>query len=217
MVNRNAVFVSKLLSLMLRHRPEEFGVEVDEQGFADLDAVLSALQERQSDIEMGDIDALIDQAEKQRFEIQDGRIRARYGHSIQVDLGIEPTEPPEFLYKGVAPHEVRETLEDGLEPFDRQYVHLSFERDVAHGLASRRRPGVVIQVAARRAHEDGIPFFDCGPTVLVRSVPPAYLEAEEEPEARPVPGPEDPATPGQEPEAEGPVTYGRKRKFGSRR
>jgi putative RNA 2'-phosphotransferase len=200
---------------MLRHRPEEFGVAVDAQGYADLEAVLAALQERDAEIEMADIEALVTHAEKQRFEISDGRIRARYGHSIEVDLGIDPVEPPEFLYKGVDRHEVREVLEEGLEPFDRQYVHLSFDRDVAERLASRRSRGVVIKVAARRAHEDGVAFYDCGPTVLVRRVPPEYLEAEEVPEPTPAPRPA-PSTAAPAAQ-EGPVTYGRKRRFSGRR
>lgn len=216
MGSRSSVRVSKLLSLMLRHRPEEFGVEVDAQGFADLDVVLTALEERDSDIQMEDIEALITQAEKQRFEIKEGRIRARYGHSIPVDLGTDPVEPPEFLYKGVEPQEVRTVLAHGLEPFDRQYVHLSFDRDVAEQLASRRSPGVVIKIAAQRAHQDGVAFHDCGPTVLVRSVPPAYLEAEAVPESRPVASSTSPST-ATPTAAGGPATFGRKRKFSSRR
>ena len=128
---RSSVRVSKLLSLMLRHRPEEFGVEVDRYGSADLEAVLAALQGRDADLQMGDIESVVYDSEKQRFEITEGRIRARYGHSFDIDLGIDSVEPPEYLYKGVDPQEVDRVLEEGLKPVDRQYVHLSFEADVA--------------------------------------------------------------------------------------
>jgi putative RNA 2'-phosphotransferase len=170
MEKRPSVRVSKLLSLMLRHRPEEFGVEVDGRGFADLEEVLRALKDQDSDIEMSDIECVVFDADKQRFEVSEGRIRARYGHSIPIDLGIDPAEPPEFLYKGVRPRDIE----------DRQYVHLSFDPDVAARLGRDRRggSGAVIRVDALRAHANGIAFYDCGPTVLTEDVPPEYLVLE---------------------------------------
>lgn len=208
---RSPVRVSKLLSLMLRHRPEEFGIQVDGYGFADFDAVISALKKQDADIEAGDVEALVYKATKKRFEIVEGRIRARYGHSFAMELGTDPVEPPEHLYKGAGASEVEDILRSGLKPEDRQYVHLSFDADVARRLAGHRRgPGAVIRVEARRAAEDGIQFFDCGPTVLSREIPPGFLSVEDTPS---------PVLDGgvSEKRSEGPVTYGRKRRFGSRR
>lgn len=208
---RSPVRVSKLLSLMLRHRPEEFGVQVDGYGFADFDAVISALKNQDADIEAGDVEALVYRAPKKRFEIVDGRIRARYGHSFAMELGTEPVEPPEHLYKGASVSEVEDILTRGLKPIDRQYVHLSFGADVARRLAGYRRgPGAVIRVEARKAAADGIQFFDCGPTILSREIPPGFLSVE----GAPAPVFDDGATVSR---SEEPVTYGRKRRFGSRR
>ncbi len=209
--HRSHVRVSKLLSLMLRHRPEEFGVEVDGYGYADFDAVISALKKQDASIETEDVEALVYRADKKRFEIVDGRIRARYGHSISMELGTDPVEPPEHLYKGSGASEVEDILKSGLKPVDRQYVHLSFEAAVALRLAEHRRePGAVIRVEARRAATDGIQFFDCGPTILAREIPSEFLSVD----APPAPAPDDGLTVKQ---SEGPVTYGRKRRFGSRR
>ena len=208
---RSPVRVSKLLSLMLRHRPEEFSIQVDGYGFADFDAVISALKKQDADIEAGDVEALVYRATKKRFEIVDGRIRARYGHSFAMELGTEPVEPPEHLYKGASVSEVEDILTRGMKPVDRQYVHLSFDADVALRLAGNRRgPGAVIRVDARKAVEDGIQFFDCGPTILAREIPPEFLAAEDTP--GPVPDGGVSAK-----QSEEPVTYGRKRRFGSRR
>ncbi len=209
--HRSPVRVSKLLSLMLRHRPEEFGIEVDGYGYADFDAVLSALKKQDEDIEAGDVEALVYEAEKKRFEIVEGRIRARYGHSFAMELGIDPVEPPETLYKGSSVAEVDEILKSGLKPVDRQYVHLSFEAGVAQRLAGHRQePGAVIQVEARHAAADGIQFFDCGPTILAREIPPDFLSIAETPRTASDKG----VTKKQNEE---PVTYGRKRRFSSRR
>ncbi len=76
------VHISKLLSLMLRHRPDEFGLQVDRYGFADLDEVLRAFQDRNSTFTLEDIEKVVYDGEKQRFEIVENRIRARYGHSF---------------------------------------------------------------------------------------------------------------------------------------
>ncbi len=212
---RSSVRVSKLLSLLLRHRPDEFGVEVDRHGFADLEAVLSALQERDADLQMGDIESVVHDSEKQRFEIVEGRIRARYGHSFEIDLGIDPVEPPEYLYKGVDPREVDQVLEEGLKPVDRQYVHLSFEADVAARLGGRRgERSAVIRIEAQRAHRADVPFYDCGPTVLTPEVPPDFLVLEvlERPSAGASSQPQTAVS-----QKEAPVAYGRKRKFGQRR
>ncbi|MCZ6631925.1 MAG: RNA 2'-phosphotransferase [bacterium] len=215
--SRSAVRISKLLSLMLRHRPDEFGLEVDAFGFADVEAVLSALQAKDGEVTMEDVEAVVYDGEKQRFEIKDGRIRARYGHSFPIDLGVDPAEPPEFLYKGVSPKEVEGILSEGLTPIDRQFVHLSFESEVAAQIGGGRgRPSAVIRVAAQEAHEAGVAFFDCGPTVLTEQVPTEFLTLEQRPEREayppaPTPPPANEAVASQE------VTYGRRRRFSSRR
>lgn len=179
----SAVRLSKLLSLMLRHRPQEFDLEVDTQGFAQLDAVVAALQRKDEGIGVAEVESIVDDPEKKRFEIVDGKIRARYGHSFAVDLGLNAAEPPEALYKGVSPRDLDVTLSAGLKPFDRQYVHLSYEADVAARLG--RGGNAVVRIDALSAHEVGIAFFDCGPTMLTELIPPEFLTLEREAPDRP--------------------------------
>lgn len=214
--DRSTVRISKLLSLMLRHRPQEFGVEVDRFGFACLESVLEAMRSREPSIELGDIEEVVHGGQKKRFEIVEGRIRARYGHSFDVDLGLDPVAPPEHLYKGVDARDVDLALSDGLKPLDRKYVHLSFEAEVAAKLGGRGlRGGAVIRVDALRAHESGVPFYDCGPTILSPEIPAEFLCVEEMPEA-PVRVARTELVPDL-PEKPQEVAYGRRRRKGSRR
>ena len=207
MDGRSRVWLSKLLSLMLRHRPDSFGVALDSKGSADLEEVLQALQKRQQNIEMSDIESVVFESEKKRFEITEGRIRARYGHSIPIELDADPIEPPEYLYKGLDAEDVEQTLAEGLKPTDRRYVHLSFDPNVASRLGGRRgAPGSVVRVEALRAHEAGALFYDCGPTILTPEVSPEYIVLEEQ--AGTQQGPT-----GERLEKQGSVTYGRKRRF----
>jgi putative RNA 2'-phosphotransferase len=186
---------------MLRHRPDEFGVEVDAQGYADLDAVVKALQDRDADLSLKDVESVVFDSEKKRFEIIDGRIRARYGR-------------------------------EGLEAGDRQYVHLSFEAEVAGQLGGGRRrvPSVVIRVNALAAHKAGVLFYDCGPTILAPRVPVEYVSVDEssagwedERETESPRSPRmvsEPVGPSPEPAAEAePVkpAFGRSRRFKTRR
>ncbi len=202
------VYISKLLSLMLRHRPDEFGLQVDRYGFADLDAVLRAFQDRDSTFTLEDIEKVVYDGEKQRFEIVENRIRARYGHSFSIDLGLDPSEPPEFLYKGVDSADVERLLSEGLAPDDRDYIHLSFDADVAARLSARPgRRGAVIRIAAARAHQAGVHFYDCGPTVLTKHIPGEFLDLEQGESLTS-------HNISQEPEN---LTYGRRRRFSSGR
>lgn len=197
--------ISKLLSLMLRHRPDEFGLEVDRHGFADLDVVVRAFQGKNSQFALEDIEKVVYDGEKARFEIVDNRIRARYGHTFSIDLGLDPSEPPECLYKGVDAADVERLLAEGLTPGDRDYVHLSFDAEVAALLSTRPgRRGAVLNVAAARAHDAGVAFYDCGPTILTKHVPSEFLALERASTWQ-----------SESPAREG-MTYGRRRRFARR-
>ena len=214
-MSERIVHISKLLSLMLRHRPDEFALEVDRHGFVDLDAVLGALQGRDSSFTLEDIEKVVYDGEKQRFEIVENRIRARYGHSFSIDLGLDPSEPPEFLYKGVDSADVENALAEGLKPDDRDYVHLSFDADVAARLSARPgRRGSVIRIDAARAHEAEVHFYDCGPTILSKYIPTEFLTVERGGGMR---GPSQSSQIGLGEPSNADVTYGRRRRFSSRR
>lgn len=170
--------LSKLLSLMLRHRPDEFGISLDSHGFANTDDVLAALQERFPWVTPDDIDALVNHSEKQRFEIAGDKIRAKYGHSFPVELDLPAVTPPEHLYQAVPPEAVDQILAEGLTPRDRRYVHLSLSSQIARELGQKIGPQcVVLRILAEKASsENQVRFFDCGPVVLTESVPPDCIE-----------------------------------------
>lgn len=67
-------------------------------------------------------------------------------------------------------------LRDGLEPRDRQYVHLSRTADEAESVARRHdaAPAILI-IAAQAAQAEGIRFYDSGPLFLVENVPAKFL------------------------------------------
>jgi putative RNA 2'-phosphotransferase len=116
--------------------------------------------------------------EKKRFTLSDDRqrIRAAQGHSIAVNLGLTPGEPPGVLYHGTATRFLEAILSEGLRPMSRQQVHLSADERTARQVGQRHGKPIVVVVQARRMHDDGFRFFLAENHVwLTDRVPPEYL------------------------------------------
>ena len=95
--------ISKYISLILRHKPEVIGIKLDTHGWADVNALLAGIS-RKYPINRDILEEIVRSDEKQRYSFsEDGtKIRANQGHSIQVDVELPVTEPPETLYHGTA-------------------------------------------------------------------------------------------------------------------
>ncbi|MDX1672930.1 MAG: RNA 2'-phosphotransferase, partial [Balneolaceae bacterium] len=127
-----------------------------------------------------ELERIIDYSDKKRFEISDDGeyIRAGYGHSIDLDLGLDPVEPPGTLYHGTAERNVSPIMEKGLDPQNRNYVHLSADRSSAREVGMRHGKPVIISVDAGRMHEEGHAFYqsESEPGIwLTEEVPPEYV------------------------------------------
>ncbi len=125
--------ISKKLSLLLRHRPELYQLTLDEEGWCEVDALLSAFRQKGELLNRETLQAVVDNNDKKRFAISsDGqRIRASQGHSIPIDLGYEPAAPPEVLYHGTATRFLESILKTGLQKQQRHHVHLSADEATA--------------------------------------------------------------------------------------
>jgi putative RNA 2'-phosphotransferase len=179
----NYVSLSKAMSKALRHRPERLGLTLAADGSIELQTLIEALNSRSGwprTITEADIMQVVDHGSKQRFAVEDGRIRARYGHSIPLAAPYEQQEPPALLFHGTTRERAMAIMEEGLLPMGRQVVHLS--TDVETAMQVGRRHGsdvVVLRVDARRAWKEGVPFYRGNDsTWLADPIPPAYLTLE---------------------------------------
>lgn len=163
--------ISKLLSLILRHRPDEFGLNVDEYGFAPLSEVVEAVQQRYSEVTVDDVRGLIEDSRQHRFEIRDGNIRALYAHSFFVEMDGEPMDPPERMYMAVELDAARKMKQEGMRPEDRFYLHLSKTREIAEDRASQLVAPSLVEILAQEAQKEGIEFHERGEVVLTREIP----------------------------------------------
>ncbi|MDP2606332.1 MAG: RNA 2'-phosphotransferase [Deltaproteobacteria bacterium] len=168
--------ISRFLSFLLRHQPREYPLSFDRRGFVSWDDLVYMAQERFPDVAEEEIRRVVEEPDKQRFELKEGKVRATYGHSFPVDLGPEAAEPPAELYIGTARDLAQSILQGGLKPRDRRYIHLSASLEEARAVGERRDPApAIIVVDAATAHTEGIRFYQSGPLFLVESVPAKYL------------------------------------------
>lgn len=169
---------SKLLSLVLRHRPEAVGIELDESGWVEINTLLAAIAEHRRPLSREQLDFVVRENDKQRFAIsEDGtRIRANQGHSVEIDLGYQPATPPETLYHGAPEQFVASIRSQGLKKMKRHHVHLHGDISVAETVGSRRGQPVILTIRSADMHRAGFEFFVTPNQVwLTDHVPPEFI------------------------------------------
>jgi putative RNA 2'-phosphotransferase len=178
-MSSHLVKTSKYLSKILRHQPQRIGLQLDPQGWADIDELLRRLTQQGRPLTRAELEIVVRDNDKQRFRISpDGqRIRASQGHSIAVDLGLPPTPPPDTLFHGTATHNTGAIFAEGLRPGTRRHVHLSCDHATAVRVGSRHGEAVVLAVASGAMQAAGHPFFVADNGVwLTAHVPPQFLQ-----------------------------------------
>jgi putative RNA 2'-phosphotransferase len=173
--------LSKTIAFALRHKPWLYELELDAEGWTTVESLLAALAESRHDwqaLTEADLHKMIRRADKQRFEIRDGRIRALYGHSLANSVHKTPTIPPPKLFHGTTQHALTQILAEGLHPMRRQFVHFSMDLSLAQAVAQRHsQQTVMLSIAAERAYTKGVQFYRGNEKVwLADFVPPEFIE-----------------------------------------
>ncbi len=179
MTRKEIVRTSRFIALVLRHRPQAAGIELDEHGWADvrelIDGVNACGRHR---LDMATLEEIVRTDEKGRYSFDEthSHIRANQGHSIPVDVGLTEATPPDVLFHGTAERFCTSIEREGLLPMSRLHVHLSQDVPTAVKVGSRHGRPVVWRVDARRMYEDGRRFYLSQNGVwLTERVPPEYL------------------------------------------
>ncbi len=168
--------ISKFLSGLLRHFPDSFGIELDKFGFAELKDVVRVLRDRYG-VGEREVLAIAMFDRKGRFEVRNGKIRARYGHSVKVEYRwSEGEEVPDKLYHGTKPENVESIMKTGLLPMKRNEVHLSESVEDALEVGKRHCENpVVLEIDARKMLEDGFEIRKKGRVYTTDYVPSRYI------------------------------------------
>ena len=168
------------MSLILRHKPETIGISLDEHGWANVDELIAGIA-KTHEFNREILEEIVRTDNKQRYSFNEDKtlIRANQGHSIPVDVELEETEPPKYLYHGTG-EKYREAIDaEGLKPKSRLYVHLSADIDTAVKVGSRHGKPVVYRVWSGWMHSNGFQFYRSVNGVwLTKYVPTKYIKRE---------------------------------------
>ncbi|MGW3436879.1 RNA 2'-phosphotransferase [Streptomyces bacillaris] len=180
MDERRTVKVSKYLSAHLRHRPERIGIALDENGWVDVETLLSAAARHGFPLTRAELDHVVAANDKRRFTVDGDRIRANQGHTVTVDLDLPPAEPPAYLYHGTVARALDAIRAEGLRPMARHHVHLSPDRETATQVGARHGRPLVLTVDAGAMHRAGHVFrVSANGVWLADAVPPEFLRLRE--------------------------------------
>lgn len=172
--------ITRSLAFMLRHQPEQFDLELDAYGWADTGEVVRALNERLGEpVHVEDLEDAVESGDRQRYEIENDRIRALYGHSIPVEPG-DPSKPPETLYVAIPERDLDRAQRFGLRGGRRRFLHLALTEEDAREAGRRgARDYCVLAVSAIEAWEEGVNFYDRRSLWLAEEVPTHLIESGE--------------------------------------
>lgn len=178
MENARLVRTSKFLSKYLRHEPERLGLTLAAGGWVEIEALLAACRAHNFPISRQELEEVVASNDKQRFSFDETgtRIRANQGHSVEVDLQLEPASPPPVLYHGTGERSVASIEANGLRKMARHHIHLSRDIATATRVGARHGKPIVFVIDAQAMSEAGHVFYLSANGVwLVESVPPEYL------------------------------------------
>ena len=144
---------SKRLAFLLRH-DEEY--QFDEHGWREVSDLIA-----NHGYTMELLDEIVETNIKKRYEYSEdkSKIRARQGHSINVDVELKETTPLDMLYHGTAETTVPAILKEGIIKVSRLYVHLSQTEDTAVNVGKRHGKPAVLRIDAKQMSEDGIKIY----------------------------------------------------------
>jgi putative RNA 2'-phosphotransferase len=178
MNEKHRVRVSKFLSRVLRHVPGDAGLSLEPGGWVPVADLLAGAAAAGVPLTPDDLAEVVRTSDKQRFAFDESgaKIRANQGHSAEVDLQLEPADPPAVLYHGTGHATADAIARGGLLKMARHHVHLSPDTATAAKVGARHGRPVLFAVDAAGMHRAGHVFFRSANGVwLVEHVPPEYL------------------------------------------
>ena len=170
--------ISRFLSLVLRHDPNKIGIQLDEEGWIDVDRLLNQLKNHGKNVDFDQLCEVVETNDKKRFAFNEDktRIRANQGHSIKVDLQYEALQPPEYLYHGTVAKFMDAIKKNGLLKMSRHHVHLSESLETATKVGARRGHPIILTVNSGEMAKEGYLFYKSDNGVwLTDTVPPEFI------------------------------------------
>ena len=160
----------KRLAFLLRHDKD---YQFDEHGWREVSDLIA-----NHGYTMELLDEIVERNNKKRYEYSEdkSKIRARQGHSVNVDVELKEVIPPDILYHGTAETTLSAIMKEGIIKGSRLHVHLSQTEETALNVGKRHGKPVVLRINAGQMNQDGIKFYLSNNGVwLTEYVSPKYI------------------------------------------
>ncbi len=170
---------SKFLSLVLRHNPAMIDLNIDRNGWADVEELIQKSRLKKVKLTYEILDVVVKTKGKQQFEYNEDmtRIRAFQGYPSSNDIALKAVEPPYKLYHGTSIDNVDSIEKSGIEKRSKQYVHLSIDRATAINVGARHGKPSVLIIDAEQMYLDGLKFYHSKNDVwLTDYIDPKYIK-----------------------------------------
>lgn len=168
--------LGKFISLILRHHPEQIGIKLDKNGWANVNELIKGINKDSTwNINKDILEEIVSTNDKQRYSFNEDhtKIRANQGHSIKVDVELKEVIPPKVLYHGTAERFIPNIrASQGLTPQSRLHVHLTEDKELARKNGARYGKPVILKIDTQKMIDMGIKFYKSENNVyLVNCVP----------------------------------------------
>lgn len=160
----------KRLAFLLRHDKD---YQFDEHGWREVSDLIA-----NHGYTMELLDEIVETNNKKRYEYSEdkSKIRARQGHSVNVDVELKEVIPPDIVYHGTAETTLSAIMKEGIIKGSRLHVHLYQTEETALNVGKRHGKPVVLRINAGQMNQDGIKFYLSNNGVwLTEYVSPKYI------------------------------------------
>lgn len=172
--------LSKALSAILRHLAPQLELKASREGWIDIGELVTFLRSKwprsylYSWVNEEVIEAIALLDPKGRFEIKGNRIRARYGHTYEVDIEFKEVSYKGKLYHGTALENLPSIMEEGLKPMKRNFVHLTTSIEDAIEVGRRKSGNVVVlEIDPECLYKMGLKVYEASKKVYLTSYVPS--------------------------------------------
>ncbi len=162
---------------ILGHKPYEYGLVPDSQGYITFKELLWALHEEPgwSHVNQGAVNELLMSDERSNFEASENSIRAVSKH-WELNLYLPADHVPSLLYTAIRRKAHYTVMDKGLMSRDERLYVLTADKAMAERIGKRKdQKPVIIEVMAGRASDEGVLFYPFGDLFLTHDILPRYI------------------------------------------
>jgi putative RNA 2'-phosphotransferase len=165
--------LAQFMRYVLGHRPDEFGLLPNTEGFVSYKELLWAFHEEPGwrYVRKGHINEVLLGYNRALFQAQEGAIRA-LDRRWHLDLENPAQNLPNILFVGVRKRAYPTVMEKGLHATQGRHILLSPDRDMAMRIGRRReQKPVLLEISSRSIAEAGIALNHFGNLFIAKQVP----------------------------------------------